>query len=53
MFSSIDSLPSTVQTALEKIERAAGMKAFLLIGGPVPAAGGELNIHTFVRFLFV
>lgn len=44
-FSSIDALPATVDLALEQIERATGMKAILLIGGPTPATDGDFSTH--------
>ena len=45
VLSSIDALPATVELALDQIERATGMKAFLLIGGPAPAADGDFSTH--------
>lgn len=34
-----------MQTALEEVERATGMKAILLMGGPVPAQDGNIGTH--------
>jgi len=45
MFSLINALPSTMQTALEEVERVTGMKAILLMGGPVPAQDGGIGTH--------
>ena len=50
---SIDALPATIEMALEQIERSTGMKAVILIGGPAPAAGGEINTHLYVPSSFV
>jgi hypothetical protein len=38
-------LPSTLQVALEEIERTTGMKAILLVGGPIPAHDGKIGTH--------
>jgi hypothetical protein len=32
-----------MQTALEEVERVTGLKAFLLIGGPIPAKDGAIS----------
>lgn len=37
--SRIDNLPSTVQTAIEEIERQTGFKAMVFLGGLVPRMG--------------
>ena len=42
---SINALSATIDTALEQIEQSTGMKAIILVGGPAPAAGGEINTH--------
>ena len=44
-YSCIDSLPTTIDRALEQIERSTGMKAVILIGGPTPAASGDFSTH--------
>ena len=44
-YSCIDALPSTIDRALEQIERSTGMKAVILIGGPTPAASGDFSTH--------
>jgi hypothetical protein len=41
----INALPSTMQMALDKVERVIGMKAILLMGGPVPAQDGNIGTH--------
>ena len=48
IFRSINALPATLNTALEQIERSTGMKAIILIGGPVPSADGDINTHMYV-----
>ena len=42
-FSHIDALPHTMQAALEEVERVTGLKAFLLLGGPIPAKDGAIS----------
>jgi hypothetical protein len=44
-FSSIDALPATIDKALQQIECSTGMKAIILIGGPTPAAAGDISTH--------
>jgi len=44
-FSLINALPSTMQAALEEVERVTGMKAILLMGGPIPAQDGGIGTH--------
>ena len=34
-----------MQAALDKVERVMGMKAILLMGGPVPAQDGDIGTH--------
>ncbi|KAF9777600.1 hypothetical protein BJ322DRAFT_1114895 [Thelephora terrestris] len=41
-------LPSTLQVALEEVERTTGMKAILLVGGPIPAHDGKIGTHLYV-----
>jgi hypothetical protein len=43
--SCIDALPNTIEKALEQIERSTRMKAIILIGGPTPAANGDISTH--------
>ena len=45
IFSAINSLPQTMQTALEEVERVTGMKAILLMGGPIPSQDGNIGTH--------
>jgi len=45
IFSCIEALPTTIDKALEEIECSTGMKAIILIGGPTPAANGDINTH--------
>ena len=45
VFSCIDSLPTTIEVALDHIERSTGMKAIILIGGPTPASDGKIGTH--------
>ena len=41
----MDALPSVMQAALDEVERVTGMKAILLMGGPVPAQDGDIGTH--------
>ena len=41
----MNTLPGTLQVALEEVERTTGMKAMLLIGGPIPAHDGKIGTH--------
>jgi hypothetical protein len=45
VFSNIDALPDAVDNILEQIERATGMKAMILIGGPTPAGENDFSTH--------
>ena len=44
-FRAIDALPTTMQAALDEVERVTGMKAILLMSGPVPAQDGDIGTH--------
>ena len=43
--SCIDALPTTIEKALEQVERSTGMKAIILIGGPTPKVNGDISTH--------
>ena len=43
--SSIDALPATAEAILARIEQTTGLKAILLLGGPIPAQQGDLGTH--------
>ena len=45
VFSAINSLLHAMQTALDEVERVTGMKAILLMGGPIPAQDGNIGTH--------
>ena len=44
-FSTINALPFAMQAALDEVERVTGMKAVLLMGGPIPAQDGNIGTH--------
>ena len=41
----MNALPTAMQAALDEVERATGMKAILLMGGPIPALDGKIGTH--------
>lgn len=43
--SNINALPSTLQAALDEVERVTGLKALLLLGGPIPTNDGNILTH--------
>ena len=45
MSSNINALPSTLQAALDEVKRVTGLKALLLLGGPIPADDGNISTH--------
>ena len=51
VFSQINGLADTVNGVLEQLELSTGMKAIILIGGPTPAADGELGTHWYAHHL--
>ena len=34
-----------MQTALDEVKRVTGMKAILLLSGPIPAEDGNIGMH--------
>ena len=43
--SNINTLPSTLQAALDEVERVTGLKTLLLLGGPIPTNDGNISTH--------
>ena len=37
-----------MQAALDEVERTTGMKAVLLMAGPIPAQNGSIGTHLYV-----
>lgn len=43
VFSGIDQLPDYLDEVLRKIEAFTGLSATIMVGGPIPAAGGAIS----------